>query len=726
MIRPSSSEEFQPDALSKKVLNLQLTFHWLGETDRFCFEQETRTGNVFVLVDAATGKRTTSSEVSGIDLPTRTGSPRADWALSPDGKRAIFKRQDDLWLRELRTAGEQRLTHDGEPNFAYAMDPRTADLRKVLRRRDGSPAPLTGILWSPNGRHVIAVRQDLRSFPDRLLVSEYAPPDKCYTATHVGRCSTAGDLIPPDTQLVSVTLGSLTVKSVDLGPQSLNDYSLLYFLAGVVWWRADGEVCYLMTANRGGSHYKLVEIEIETGRVRTILQEFARYNIRLNPFDYARPNVHVSADGAEVVWYSERSGHGHLYLYDATDGMVKRQLTRGEWVVFDLLRVDEARRVVYFTGSSFTHGDNPYYRYLYRVNLDGGDPQLLTPERADHNFNNLFDAFSLFADRLEQPQAGSSISPSGRYFVDCYSTTEQAPEYVLRRTSGELVTKLLTSDASELVASGWRPPEPVVAKAADGLTDLYGVITLPSSFTPEKKYPVVDLTYPGPQRSWAPRAFVDQIASPYRYQTFADAGFIVVTIDGRGTAYRSREFRDAFLGTEDVFGASDHVAAIKQLGVARPYMDLDRVGIAGASFGGYGSLRAILLYPDFFKVGVSATGPSEWLEMHGQVSVERFFGVPSASNQVRAYYETISNTKLASRLRGRVLLIYGGIDENVPLKHAFVTLDAFIKADKDVDMLIVPDSAHHVFREPYVVRRSVQYLIDHLSAQQASAVNRGE
>jgi dipeptidyl-peptidase 4 len=278
------------------------------------------------------------------------------------------------------------------------------------------------------------------------------------------------------------------------------------------------------------------------------------------------------------------------------------------------------------------------------------------------------------------------------------------------------VANVLTSDASPLYASGWRPPERVVVKAADGMTDLFGVITVPRDFDPALKYPVIDVMYPGPQGSFAPRTFRAQLAGPLDHlQTFADAGFVVIAVDGRGTAHRSREFRDAFLGTEDVLGAVDHIAAIRNLAAQRPYMDLERVGIRGRSFGGYGALRALLLFPDFFKVAVSATGPADWLDMQGQISVERFFGVSSASAQAREYYDLLSNKRLASRLKGRALLIYGGIDENVPLKQAFAMFDAFIKADKDVDMLILPDSSHSAPKEPYVIRRSLQYFIEHLA-----------
>ena len=714
--KPSSFEEFQPDALTRKVLNLDVTFHWIPGAERFWFMRQTRTGeDEFVIVDAQTGEQALAPAGS---VPFQEPQVTSG-VVSPNGHQEILRRDDNLWVRDLSSGEERRLTHDGESYFGYGdVDP-SYDRRGVARRRAHQPDPLRGILWSPNSRFVVALRQDLRSTPERLFMTEYVTPDETCATAHFRRLPLARDASVPDCQLVLYDTQTLTLRPLALDPQALNDIALHFFLEGVVWWNADDRGLFVVTANRGGSRVGLTAVDLSTGRTKEILQESAPFNVRLNSFDYARPNVHVTSDGAEVIWYSERSGVGHLYLYEATSGQLNRKLTHGESTVFDLLHVDEVQRLVYYTGAAHNDPGNPYYRYLYRVSLEGTDPELLTPEIADHKFSNIFfyGAYRFRGDGTALPQPGSSLSPSGRYFIDSFSTTEQPPEYVLRRTSGELVAKLLSSDASQLYATGWRSPERVVAKAADGVTDVYGVITRPRDFDATRRYPVIDFMYPGPQGSFAPRTFVDQLAggSIHHLQTFADAGFIVVAVDGRGTAHRSRAFRDAFLGTEDVFGAADHVAAIQYLAAQRSYMDLERVGVIGQSFGGYGSLRALLLFPDFFKVAVSATGPAGYLDAEGQTNVERFFGVPSSSPQARAHYDQLSNTRLALRLKGRVLLVYGGIDESVPLKQAFSLLEAFIKADKDIDLLIVPDAPHAVGKEPYVIRRSVQYFIDNLA-----------
>ena len=743
--------------LAERVLNLDVTFKWIAGSDRFWFKRQTRSGDEFVVVDSATGQQrpmfdtgamraalnaarpgtvgaaelpiseltfessgshlvvTTPSGHFDCDAPVtrcteRAAPPGPDLVVSPDGHSAVLRRGNDLWLRDLAKGQERRLTEDGEPDFGYGDFDGWPDMGKVIRRRGGVPSPLLGVIWSPDGRYVVALRQDLRPFPERLLVTEYVPPDGGFGQTHFQRFGTAGDPKRPDSRLVVIDTRSSAVHAVALDSQALNDYALEYLITGVVWWSKDGGSLFLLTANRGGTRYALNSVDLETGHTREILNETARFNVRLNPSDYARPNVHVSSKGDEIIWYSERNGYGHLYLYDAATGKLKRPLTRGNWVVFDLLRVDEVNRLAYFTAGPRNGAGNPYNSYLYRVSLDGGEPHLLTPEIANHEYENSFGAWGSASE--------SRISPSSRYFIDSYSSTDQPPKVVVRKVSGELIGEVLTSDASALYATGWRPPERVVVKASDGVTDLYGVMFLPRNFDPSRKYPIIDYMYPGPQGRWAPLLFTDNIVGYSRSaQAFADAGFIVVSVDGRGTADRSRAFRDAFLGSEDVFGASDHVAAIKNLAGQHPYMDLQRVGVMGHSFGGYGSLRAMLLYPDFFKVGVSGVGPGEWFHITQEVSVERMFGVPAVSPEVRAFYDVVSNTRLASRLQGRVLLIYGGIDENVPLVNAFVVFDAFIKANKDIDMLIIPDSPHGAPTEPYAVRRSIQYFMDHLAAQ---------
>jgi dipeptidyl-peptidase 4 len=745
-------------ALQAQVLNHQSKVSWIAASDRFWFKLEQRDGWQFVTVDAATGNRRPAFDHESMaaalsvalakpvratqlpideleldaapskvvvtvgdsefvcELPQRKCNPQAPSALamgdvivSPDGRYAVLRRDNNLWLRDLHSNAERQLTRDGIENFGYGDLDAYMDELKVPRRRAGLPEPLQGVHWSPDSRRVLALRQDLRAVPARLVLTEYLPPEGNFPIEYPRRVAVAGDAQRANSAMTLIDVESGATQTVKLDPQAMNDWALPYFAFGAfVRWDAAGKSVFVLTATRGGGEYKLVRIDTATGNTEVVIAETGRYNVRLNPDDYALPNVYVTSDARQAIWYSERDGWGHLYLYDVASGKPLRQLTQGAWVVADLVRVDERSRQIYFTATGREPGRMPYYRHLYRVSMDGGTPQLLTPEDADHEF----DTWRPF---WEGPGSGSVFSPSGRYFVDSYSTATDPARVVIRKRGGELVRELVRADDSALRASGWRPPEQFVVKAADDVTDLYGVIYKPSNFNPALKYPVIEQTYPGPQGKFAPATFRGYFNYMHP-QAFAELGFIVVYLDGRGTAYRSREFRDAFLGTEDPFGSADHAAALRHLALTRPYLDLARVGVHGQSFGGYGSLRAMLLHPDLFKVCVSSVGPGDWLHMPGDTSNERFFGVPTSSPAARAHFDSISNSRLAERMTGHLLLIYGGLDEVVPLHVAFGLVDALIRADKPFDLLVVPDSPHHAGAERYGVKRTMLYFMEYLGA----------
>jgi dipeptidyl aminopeptidase/acylaminoacyl peptidase len=744
--RPVARQEnlsFEAGALARRVLNLDVTVHWIGDAGRFWLQRQRRGhADEFVIVDPAAASQSVvfdddalraalsaagaderavatrrvvgmTPSASGIAATVETAAgaydcssatlccvarpspPGAEIVMAPDGRRGVVRQGDDLYLRDVPSGMSRRLTVDGVANFGYGDLDAWDDVGRVTRTRRDAASPLRGVLWSPDGRYVVALRQDLRATPERLWVTEYVTPEPGDARVYRQRTGTARDRERPASRLTVIDTRTGVTNAVQLDPQALNDWARPYFTAGVVWWDRRARELYIITATRGGRRYGLVAIELATGRSREVLHEEAPLVMRLNQLDYSRPNVHVLSDAREAIWYSERSGQGHLYLYDVSSGAVKRQITRGDEPVFDLLRVDEAHRLVYFTAGT-RGGSSPHERRLFRVGLDGGQPELLTPEPADHDFNNSFGAFGWTTP------TGSRISPSGRYFVDVFSTVDDPPRVVVRRASGEFVMELPGSDPADLYASGWRPPEPFVAKAADGITDLYGVIFKPRDFDAGRRYPVIDVLYAGPQVLATPRAFGDSLRNYFeRVPLLTDAGFVVVVLDGRGTPNRSRAFRDAFLRTEDVLGAADHVAVLRDLGRTRSYLDLDRVGVTGHSYGGYASLRAMLLFPDFFKVGVSSAGPAEWFTVAQSVSVERMLGDPSESSAARNFYDVASNTRLAPRLKGL-------------LSSAFLTFDAFVKAGKDVDMLVLPDVAHGLLAHPYFVRRSVEYFREHL------------
>lgn len=748
--------EFESAALMALVTNLRPEAHWIGDEDRFWMKQETGDGARFVVVDAASGEQEPAFDHAGLaesladagleevdadNLPitalglegdgllvtTASGvfacsadaaecakdespPPSSAARASPDGTRTAFIRAANLWVRDLDSGEETQLTTDGEDGFAYGH--LGFELNRIQRRRSGEPAPIVSVNWSPDSRYLAAMRVDLRAVPARSYIKEHLPPDLPFTAVHLDRVLVAAEKTAPPREIRVIDTQTGRIVRADIDPARLQDFAPFHFSSNVLWWNSDDEL-FFVTADHGGQTYGIAAMDLDTGAVRTVVEESEPHFYAFSARDYHRPNFHVTADGSEALWYSQRSGAGQLYLYDARTGELKNQVTEGG-VVFDIIRVDDAARQVYFTAGGREDGRNPYFAHLYRASFDrpaqaGGEAELLTPEDAAHEFFRYALGVRVGFGSL------SKFSPSGDYFVDVFSTLEQPPTMVIRDRDGNLVAEVLRADASRLLATGWQPPERFVVKAADGETDLYGALFKPLDFDPARKYAVVDQTYPGPQIDSGPHTFLDNFAAitTRDAQATAQAGFVVVTVDGRGTTRRDRDFRYAFSGTEDLFGAADHKAAIENLAVDRPYMDTSRVGVTGASFGGYGSLRAALLFPGFFDVVVSHVGPHEYLHsVTSGISVERFFGVPGSDRDV---HELTSNIAIIDRLEADLMLVYGEIDENVPFRAGMAIFDALMKADKDFTSYVVPDANHGgATAHPYIVKRQRRFFEEHL------------
>ena len=382
--------------------------------------------------------------------------------------------------------------------------------------------------------------------------------------------------------------------------------------------------------------------------------------------------VREIGDGESVTWFSSRSGWGHLYLLDAQTGEERCQLTSGAWNVHDIVHVDEADRWIYFTACGREAERDPYYRHLYRCSFDDGQLELLTPEDADHDV---------------------AFSPSGAYLVDTFSRIDQPQTIVLRAADGRLVTELEQADVSGLLERGWRYPERFRVKARDGVTDIYGMIIRPSDYDPSRKYPVLDAIYPGPQVIRTPKAFPTATNQYWQDQALAELGFIVITIDGFGTPYRSRKFIDVATGAGfgEAGGLEDHVVGIKQLGERDRSLDLERVGIYGHSGGGYASTRAMLLFPDFYKAAVSSAGNHDNLD-YVALWAEAWIGLYD-----RETYTHQDNVRLAANLKGKLLLVHGEMDDNVHPSETLRLVDALIAANKDFEMLIIPHTNHGIF-----------------------------
>lgn len=763
------AERFLPSSKDKYLLNGDIQHHWIEGQDKFWYRRSPAPGATeFVVVDAASGKRSPAFDqarvAAGLNkalgkpvkaqaLPFAsfrfarqgkaiefilTGEPQADkpeadkpatdklWtcevereqcsssalppqaepglAVSPDGRWAAFLKDYNLWVRALDGSAEFALTTDGVEHYAYAGSTGT-NTHTVTSRRSGKPeAPL--VIWSPDSTKLVTHRMDERLVKELALL-QAAPEDGTFRAKlYTYRYAMANDEHKP--LLTQMVFDVTTRERVDLdfpvlpvvygGPAEVHD----------VWWSPDSrQVNYIDR----GKYYRTLTWRVAdaaTGKASSLLEESGKTYIELSNIAQ-RPMARRLSNG-DFIWFSQRSGWGHLYLYDK-NGRLKNPITQGNWLVRGIVRVDERSKTVYFTAGGREADHNPYYRHLYKVRLDGSGLKLLTPENAEHVVALPGD--SLFtgqgADALGTEEATFGMSPSGKYFVDVYSRPDLPPVSVLRATDGRKITTLETADISQLAKEGFTMPEPFQALAADGKTVIYGTILRPSNFDPAKSYPVLDSIYPGPQiiRTW--RDFALTVFDPMGASALAELGFIVVTVDGRGTPLRDKAFTDDSYGNLGSAGnIDDHIAALRQLAKRYPYMDLERVGIFGASGGGYASTHALLRYPDFYKVAVSAAGNHD---QRGYIPIwgESYNGPDDGQN-----YLASANAPLAKNLRGKLLLIHGEMDDNVHPALTLQVVDALIKANKDFDMLIVPGANHGVMGYPYATRRQWDYFVRHL------------
>jgi dipeptidyl aminopeptidase/acylaminoacyl peptidase len=424
-----------------------------------------------------------------------------------------------------------------------------------------------------------------------------------------------------------------------------------------------------------------------TGSIREVMEEKAETFFESGN---GRVNWKYLPGSKEIIWFSERDNWGHLYLHDLATGREKRQITSGEGNVTQLLRVDEKNRLLYFVGVGMEKGRDPYFRHLYRLSMDGGAPKLLTPADADHDV---------------------TLSPSGRYFVDSYSKPDVPPVAELRDSEGTLILALEKADISRLLATGWKPPTPITVKARDGSTDLYGLMYKPTELDPAKKYPIVNHIYPGPQTgSVGGRTF-----SPARgdAQALAELGFVVVEIDGMGTPWRSKKFHEAYYGNMGDNTLADQVTGMKQLAATYSWIDIERAGIYGHSGGGYATADAMFRFPDFFKVGISEAGNHD-NRVYEDDWAEKWQGLLKTRADGSTNYDNQANQLVAKNLKGKLLLAHGTMDTNVPPNNTLLVVDALIKANKDFDLLMLPNRGHGFGNEPYMVRRRWDYFVKHL------------
>lgn len=721
--------------------------HWIDDSDCFWYRRDSKQANQYRLVNAATGSNdiafdhealgralslSATETVAATQLPISHVkimlSPREvrfsafgkkwiyhdenrtcqaiksypdNWALSPDGTKAAFFRNCNLWVHDLVEDKEKQLTHDGERHYVYAGTP------SIYGRQE----PLTlEALWSPDSRRLYTLVTDARKVKVGTPLVRHVPP------VEVGL---RPDIIDPDRR--AAWMGddhrelyyflSIDVNSGERVDAKYSGCELIYppysgfFTSSRGWWGPDNRRAYFVDLSNGGRTVKLVEFDTHTGATRVLIEESS--DTRINLFQPCHNGCVFKPlpGGKDIAWFSERSGWGKLYLYDLETGALKNPITptesatagvHQEWVVRNILYCDMERRELLIQTVGRTPGRNPYLSDICWVNIDTSK---LTPVIATEHDYLVCDPVNWFTNNLP-----SGVSPTGRYLVTTRSRVDQAPVSLLLNRQGDIVLELETADISNL-PEGWQWPEPFTFTAADGQTDLYGIVYRPPNFSEQESYPVLDFSSNG---DFMHMGSFSNTWDYYDPAVYAELGFIVVIMRSRGTNLRSK----AFLDEKDspLYHSShqdDCIAGIKQLAKKYPYMDTERVGLGGYSSSA-STLTGMLRYPDFYTVGVSINSfvdarlsPIDFSEMAcgGQMD----------SAAMQPYFNLEDSAK---NLQGKLYLIHGMLDNCIPVSATFRIIDALQRANKNFDLLLLPNLGHHSSR--YVLRRTWDYYVMHL------------
>jgi dipeptidyl aminopeptidase/acylaminoacyl peptidase len=605
---------------------------------------------------------------------------RREPGRSPDGNWVAFARDNNLWVRSVVAGQEYPLTRDGAEQQPYAKGwPNLGDFVREATGEAGigavaATAPVE-VSWSPDSTKLATFRLDMRMAPPAFAL-QVNPPNRFLPFAYKYAYAYPAAPVLPTAKTYIFDLKTGKRVEVDAPPEEI-----LYGGGSNVSWFKNGKAIWFRHQERGFGRIELMTADAETGKSRILIDEKSKDYVEAAKFRTTFVN-----NETEIVMTSERDGWNHIYLHDAATGAEKNRITGGEWAVRSIDRIDEEGRVIYFSAGGKEPGEDPYLRRLYRVNFDGSNLKLLTPENADHQV---------------------TFSPEGKYFVDNYSRVDLPTIALLRRSAdGSVVLELEKTDISKLVASGWKQPERFHYKGRDGKTDIYGVLWRPTTFDPSKKYAVIEQIYAGPQGFFAPATF-----AAYRNgcQVMAELGALCVMIDGMGTDGRSHAFHAVAWKNLGDGGLPDHIAVLKQLAAKYPYVDLARgVGIYGHSAGGYNSTHALLTHPEFYKVAVSSAGNHDHrLDKAGWV--EQWMSHPAGK-----WYEEQSNITLAPKLEGKLMLAVGEVDDNVTPVSTLKLAAALVQANKDFDLLIMPNYAHGFGNDPYFVRRRWDFFVRHL------------
>ncbi|WP_231625474.1 S9 family peptidase [Pedobacter sp. R20-19] len=664
------AESFMSYNTSKFIDNLISQPNWLAG-DQFWYTKKTAKGAENYLVDPVK-KTKTLTTAYGNDASPAAGRRRGGGSevISPDGKKAILIKDYNLYVKDVASGKLTQLTTDGIKDYGYATD-------NAGWKHSNGPI----LRWSPDSKKIATFQQDQRNSKDMYLVTTNVGAPKL----EAWKYPLPGDKQIPTIRRVIIDIENPKVISLNIPADphraTLSDDISSSGTFDDIDWKADGTELAFVSTSRDHKNEKFRVANAATGSVREVFEETVKTQYESGQGEI---NWRYLPDSKEIIWYSERDDWGHLYLYDATTGKVKNQITKGNWVLTRLIKVDQKSRTLYFMASGLDK-INPYFEHFYKIGLDGKNLTDLTPEPGNHEVR---------------------LSPSEKYFIDSFSQPDVPAVMVYREINGKLVTPIEKTDVSRLAATGWKAPTPVSVKAGDNNTDIYGLVFTPTTMDAGKKYPVIDYIYPGPQGgsvgSWG------FSASRGDHQALAELGFIVVLMEGTSNPNRSKSFHDMSYGNMAINTLPDQITAIKQLATKYP-IDTTKVGIWGHSGGGFATAAAMFRYPDFFKVGIAESGN------HDNRNYEDDWGERYNGLAENADYESQANQNYAKNLKGKLMLVHGMMDDNVPPYNTLLVVEALEKANKSFDLVIFPNSAHgYGSYSPYMMRRRWDYFVQHL------------
>jgi dipeptidyl aminopeptidase/acylaminoacyl peptidase len=644
------------------------------------------------------------------------------WAsISPDDKTVVFARNHNLYMMDAAnyakamknandtTIEETQLTTDGVEDWGYGgrggqggdqqqqeqqqQEQQQQQGQEGQQQDNARQRQAAGnISWSRDSRKFALIRRDSRKIPKLWVINALANPRPTLETYSY---SMPGEPNAPQSQLevfdvaaksrLLVKADAFTDQTMQIEVDRPSAKQREHEKTEALWAGPGSDKLYFQRLSRDMKRLDICTADTTKGEVKPIIQE------RMNVYIETKP-LKVINNGTELVFWSERDGWGHYYLYGA-DGTLKGRVDEGEYVAEDISYIDEKAREVYLTASGREEGQDPYFVHFYKGKLDGGPLKLLDADEASHAVN---------------------MSDSGHYFIDTYSRVNTAPKSVLEDGSGAMTMPLETVDVGPLMAAGFKFPEPFKVKADDGITDIYGVMYKPFDFDPAKKYPIIEYVYPGPQQESVTKTF-----TPRSNQMFmANFGFIMIEVGNRGgNPHRSKWYHTYGYGNLRDYGLADKKAAIEQLAERNPWIDIDKVGMWGHSGGGFMTAAALLIYPDFFKVGWSESGNHEnniynntWSEKHHGVKE-----VTGPDGKVTFEYSIDKNSEIAKNLKGHLMLITGDIDNNVHPSNTYRLADALIKANKRFDMMVLPGQRHgYTTAGEYVTWLRADYFAKHL------------